>query len=430
MTTMKPLRILIAPSGFKESLEPDEAAACIEKGIRRVLDKATSIVRRMPVHDGGEGFCKALVAAKGGEIRPMTVLGPHKTPIPSHYGVIGEDRRTAVLDMASAAGLRLVRRDGRDPTATTSYGVGQLIAAALDAGCTKIIIGCGDSGTSDGGAGMLQALGARLLDDNHQELPTAAGGGSLIHLRSICLDGLDPRLLDSRSGKQAPFPTENRKTDRPMLTHTRWCNVKGGQAIEMEAVCNINNMLCGSNGVARVYGPQKGATPAQVHVLSRAMDNLARAAAPVLGYDMSSAPGGGASGGLGAGLLLLGARLRPRVAAIDEYFQLQQTLDSGWDIVFTAEGALDSQSTKGKMTGEVARKARAQGAYVIALVGTISTGANSVYEDGFSAFSSILDSPLSLDDAIQQTASLLTSAAERTMRVVQVGLSLQSRDGL
>ncbi|KAH0592075.1 hypothetical protein MHUMG1_10208 [Metarhizium humberi] len=400
---MKPLRILIAPSGFKESLEPDEAAACIEKGIRRVLDNATSIVRRMPVHDGGEGFCNALVAAKGGEIRPITVLGPHKTPIPSHYGVIGEDRRTAVLDMASAAGLRLVRRDRRDPTATTSYGVGQLIAAALDEGCTKIIIGCGDSGTSDGGAGMLQALGARLLDDNDQELPTAAGGGSLIHLRSICLDGLHPRLLDSRSG---------------------------GQAIEMEAVCNINNILCGSNGVARVYGPQKGATPAQVHVLSRAMDNLARAAAPLLEYDVSSAPGGGASGGLGAGLLLLGARLRPRVAAIDEYFQLQQTLDSGWDIVFTAEGALDSQSTKGKMTGEVARKARAQGAYVIALVGTISTGANSVYEDGFSAFSSILDSPLSLDDAIQQTASLLTSAAERTMRVVQVGLSLQSRDGL
>lgn len=198
----------------------------------------------------------------------------------------------------------------------------------------------------------------------------------------------------------------------------------------MEAVCNINNILCGSNGVARVYGPQKGATPAQVQILSRAMDNIARAATPLLGYDMSSAPGGGASGGLGAGLLLLGARLRPRVAAIDEYFQLQQTLDSGWDIVFTAEGALDSQSTKGKMTGEVARKARAQGAYVIALVGTISTGANSVYEDGFSAFSSILDSPLSLDDAIQQTASLLTSAAERTMRVVQVGLSLRSRDGL
>ncbi|KID97447.1 glycerate kinase, partial [Metarhizium majus ARSEF 297] len=400
---MKPLRILIAPSGFKESLEPDEAAACIEKGIRRVLDNATSTVRRMPVHDGGEGFCNALVAAKGGEIRPTTVLGPHKTPIPSHYGVVGEDKRTAVLDMASAAGLRLVRRDGRDPTATTSYGVGQLIAAALDAGCTNIIIGCGDSGTSDGGAGMLQALGARLLDENDQELPTAAGGGSLIHLRSICLDGLHPRLLDSRSG---------------------------GRAVEMEAVCNIENVLCGSNGVARVYGPQKGATPAQVHVLSRAMDNLARAATPLLGYDMSSAPGGGASGGLGAGLLLLGARLRPRVAAIDEYFQLQQTLDSRWDIVFTAEGALDSQSTKGKMTGEVARKARAQGAYVIALVGTISTGANSVYGDGFSAFSSILDSPLSLDDAMQQTASLLTSAAERTMRVVQVGLSLQSRDGL
>jgi glycerate kinase len=158
------------------------------------------------------------------------------------------------------------------------------------------------------------------------------------------------------------------------------------------------------------------------------MDVLASAAKPIVGYDMSTTPGAGASGGLGAGLLILGATLRPRVAAIDDYFHLQKVLDCSWDIVFTAEGALDSQSTKGKMTGEVARRAKARGAHVIALAGTISKGANSVYDDGFSAFTSILDSPLSLVEAMQQASELLTRAAERTMRVVQVGLALSARN--
>lgn len=157
------------------------------------------------------------------------------------------------------------------------------------------------------------------------------------------------------------------------------------------------------------------------------MNNLAQAAIPVVGYDISAKPGAGASGGLGAGLVLAGARLRPRAEAIDDYFQLQKVLEFSWDIVFTAEGALDAQSTKGKMTGEIARRARAQGAHVIALAGTISIGANSVYDDGVSAFASILDSPLSLDDAMKQTSSLLTRAAERTMRVLLVGLALRTR---
>lgn len=177
-----------------------------------------------------------------------------------------------------------------------------------------------------------------------------------------------------------------------------------------------------------MYGPQKGATQEQVELLSKAMDKLARAARPIIGYDMSTTPGSGASGGLGAGLLVLGAKLRPRAAAIDEHFQLQEVLNHPWDIVFTAEGALDHQSTKGKMTGEIARRARAQGAYVIALVGTIGKSANSVYGDGVSAFTSILDSPISLRDAMDQAAGLLTCAAERTMRVVLVGLRLNLRD--
>lgn len=193
---MAPLRILVAPSGFKESLGPEDAAACIEQGIRRVAGPSEAFVCKMPVHDGGEGFCRAVVSAHRGRLVHVDVTGPVRQPVASHYGIIGGT--TAVLDMAAAAGLRLVPRDGRDPTRTTSYGVGQLMKLALDQGCSKIIVGCGDSGTTDAGAGMLQALGARLQDRKGVELPVAAGGGSLVDLDRICLDGLHPRL---RRGK-------------------------------------------------------------------------------------------------------------------------------------------------------------------------------------------------------------------------------------
>lgn len=196
---MTSLRILVAPSGFKESLSPDESADCIEIGIRRVVD-SSSIIHKIPLHDGGEGFCKALVAVRGGEIKDLDVMGPTRQQIKSHYGLMGKGNKTAVLDMASAAGLSLVPTDCRDPTITTSYGVGQLMVAALDQGVDKIIVGCGDSGTSDGGSGMLQALGFRLLDKHGNELPHAAGGSSLAALASISDDHIHPRLRPSSNG--------------------------------------------------------------------------------------------------------------------------------------------------------------------------------------------------------------------------------------
>jgi glycerate kinase len=189
-----PLRILIAPSGFKESLGPERVADAIEEGVRSVMNASSIIVRKLPLHDGGEGFARALVAAHDGVIVDVPVMGPIGTSVKSHLGFIGEDRTTAVLDMAAAAGLRLVPRDARDPTITTTYGVGELIRKALDAGCTKIVIGCGDSGTSDGGAGMLQALGVRLLDADGEELPKAGGGQSLSRLANVCWCSIHPRL--------------------------------------------------------------------------------------------------------------------------------------------------------------------------------------------------------------------------------------------
>ena len=196
---MPALRILIAPSGFKESLGADDVADCIEQGIARAVGDHT-FVQKLPLHDGGEGFSMALTKKHGGVIVEKEVIGPVGLPVLSHYGRFGEDLKTATIDMAAAAGLRLVPRDLRVPCRTTTYGVGQLIAAALDDGCTKIIIGCGDSGTSDGGAGMLQALGVQLLDDAGVELPKAGGGYDLSFLSSMSFDFVHPRLRSDAPG--------------------------------------------------------------------------------------------------------------------------------------------------------------------------------------------------------------------------------------
>lgn len=394
------LRILIAPSGFKEALGPEDVAAAIEDGIRRVIVEDTATVIKLPLHDGGEGFCKALIAAQGGEIIETTVMGPIGEPVQSHFGLTGENKEIAVLDMAAAAGLRLVPKTHRDPTRTTTYGVGELMRTALDTGASRIIIGCGDSGTSDGGAGMLQALGVKLLDADENELPPASGGALLSQLTSISIKDIHPRLLPGAA-----------------------------DCAKIEAVCNIKNILCGPDGVARVYGPQKGATQTQVEVLSDALDRFAAALQPILATDISHVPGSGASGGLGAGLMLLGAELRARSEAINDYFHIDDILEKRWDFVFTAEGSLDSQSAKGKMTVEVARRARDYGAQVIALAGTIGDGADTVYEEGIEAFTSILNAPLSLEQAISDTEKLLKDSSERTMRMIQTGMSIRQLDG-
>lgn len=188
------LKILVAPSGFKESLGPEYVADAIEAGIVKALNGDNAYIRKLPLHDGGEGFCRALVSAQDGKFVDRVVTGPVRQQVESHLGFIGDDGKTAVLDIAAAAGLRLVPKEMRDPTVTTTYGVGELMKKALDEGCIKIVIGCGDSGTSDGGAGMLQALGVKLLDGEGNELPKADGGRSLSRLAKLCWRGIHPRL--------------------------------------------------------------------------------------------------------------------------------------------------------------------------------------------------------------------------------------------
>lgn len=379
------MRIVVAPSGFKESLDAEETANCIETGILRVLPNAE--IAKLPLVDGGEGFTKALVKSTGGTLHRLTVMGPVGKPVKSHYGFLGRDRpRTAVLEMAAAAGLRCVPREARDPGMTTTYGVGELIKAALDNGAERILIGCGDSGTCDGGAGMAQALGVRLVTANGKEL-RLRGGNSLLQLHHIDLSSRDPRL----------------------------------EQVPIDVACNWHNRLCGPNGVARIFGPQKGATPEQVDELAEALDRYADVIEKDIGIDVRAMPGTGASGGLGAGLkALLGATLHSRYDIIMKYLDLDSLLVKA-DLVFTAEGSIDFQTPRGKIPAEVARRAKKHGLPVITLAGMIGEGASINYDYGIDAFTSILRSPSTLEEAFALAHEWLTDGAEGVMRAIMAG---------
>ncbi|MFF7874854.1 glycerate kinase [Streptomyces californicus] len=389
-------RIAIAPSGFKESLSAARVAEAIAAGVRRVVPDAE--LDLIPLVDGGEGTAEALALASGGRLVRATATGPVGDPVPTHFALLGDPGAlTAVVEMAAVAGLSLVPPDRRHPGATTTYGVGELIRAALDAGARRVLVGCGDSGTSDGGAGALQALGARLTDRHGREL--RPGGGALHELEYIDPAGLDPRL-----------------------TRT-----------ELLVACNPYNVLCGKRGVARVFGPQKGATPAEVELLSAGLERLAailaRDVAPAFTppgrepLDLRTAPGTGASGGLGAGLAAVGARLLPRYDVLLDGLDLDARLARA-DVVITAEGALDHQTVRGKIPAEVARRARAAGVPVLALAGTIGPGAQDVREVGVDAYSAILPAPMTLVEAIGRSGELLADATERAMRIMALGTRL------
>jgi len=386
-------RILVAPSGFKESLLAEEVAEAISTGIRRVLPDAH--VDALPVPDGGEGTARTLATATDGRLVPVWVTGPIGQKIESHYAVLGGDASdTAIVEAAAAAGLSLVPRESRNPCVTTTYGVGQLIAAALDNGATRIIVGCGDSATSDGGAGALQALGARILDASGMEVPP--GGLNLQRAVSLDRSGMHPKLADA----------------------------------EIVLACNVKSLLCGEKGASRIFAKQKGASEEDVELLSDAMDNwatiLERDGLPF--DDIRTGPGTGANGGLGAGLAAgVGAKLVSRfdvfldsgLYSIDLDAQIAEA-----DLVITAEGSIDFQTPNGKVPAEVARRAARAGVPVIALAGSIGQGAASVHEAGIDAITSIMDVPMPLADAVAHSQRLLINATEQMMRMILVGVAV------
>lgn len=373
-------RIVVAPSGFKECLDAEQVADAIQAGIRRVIPG--SVVDTVPLIDGGEGSARLLARATGGTLVPVTVTGPVGDPVAAHFALLDED--TAFVEMAAAAGLSLVPPSRRDPGRTTSRGVGELIRAALDTGARRVVVGCGDSGICDGGAGALQALGVRITDEAGREI--GPGGAELLRAHRIDASGLDPRMSE----------------------------------VDMTVAVNPRNALSGPDGVARRYGPQKGASAQDVELLSSAMSSWAR----LLDPDLAELPGAGASGGLAAGLAgVLGARLESRFDVFLTSTDLEQRLRTA-DLVITAEGAIDASTALGKIPTEVARRAKRHGKPVIALCGTIGPGADTSYEHGIDAITGILTGPVALPDAITRAPALITDATARTLRMLLLGTTL------
>lgn len=376
------MRIVIAPDSFKGSLPAWEVAERIESGIKRVWPEAECI--KIPIADGGEGTVQAMVRATEGEIFPVDVLSPLGNTTHTYFGMLG-DGKTAVVEMALASGLPLVPKQKRNPSVTTTYGTGQLIKAALDQGCSKLIVGVGGSATNDGGAGMAQALGAKLLDEDGREL--TFGGGQLHNLASIDISGIDPRL----------------------------------KKIQTVVACDVNNPLCGMRGATAVYGPQKGADVDMVAFLDYALEHYSTVIQRDLGKAVRDIPGAGAAGGLGAGLIaFLDAELRPGVEIVLQATDFTSKVRSA-DLVITAEGKLDAQTSRGKAPVGVARAAKQFNVPVIAMAGGIADEADILWDYGIDAFTAIVPYPIELEEAVKRGEFLLERAAARMVRMLDVG---------
>lgn len=373
------MKIVLAPDSFKGSLTAREACDMLETGIRRVFPDAEII--KVPMADGGEGTVQSLLDALGGRIVSCEATGPLGQKVDARYGILADG--TAVLEMAEASGLNLVPADRRNPMLTTSFGTGEVIKDALDKGCRKFIIGIGGSATNDGGAGMAQALGFRLLDDKGGEIPR--GGGGLRSLVRIDGKSSDPRIKTS----------------------------------EFTVACDVDNPLCGPNGASHVFGPQKGATPDTAACLDGYLANYAAVVAKDLGIVIANVPGAGAAGGLGGGMLaFLRARLKPGVQIVLDLVGLEEKI-KGADLVVTGEGCCDAQTLRGKTPLGVAKTALRQGVPVIIVAGSLRPGCEQLYDYGVVSMFSLIDKPMELAEAQACAPGLMADAAERIMRLLK-----------
>jgi glycerate kinase len=380
------MKIVVAPDAYKGCLNALSAARAIERGIRNV--ERDIAVKLIPMADGGEGTVEAMITALGGEIIPARVKGPLGETTDAFFGLL-EDRTTAVIELAAAAGLNLIPANLRNPLLTTSYGVGELIRHALETGAKKLILGIGGSGTNDGGAGMATALGVRLLDRHGQEI--RFGGGHLTEITDIDFSGFDPRLSD----------------------------------MEIMAACDVTNPLCGPQGASAVYGPQKGATPETVALLDKNLQHYAEIIQKSTGLQVRDIPGAGAAGGVGAALIaFLKANLQPGAQLIMRAADMDKVLNDA-DLVITGEGLTDHQTLFGKVPLAVAEKAVKHQVPVVCLSGGLTEDAQLLYKHGFSGVFSITEGPVSLADAIQNAEVLLERAAERILRLYLAGRSFR-----
>lgn len=373
------MKILIAPDKFKGSLSAFEVANNIEKGILKVFPKA--VIEKVPMADGGEGTVESLVDATGGKIIKTNVKDPLFRDIESFYGILG-DGKTAVIEMAAASGLYLLKDYERNPMITTTYGTGQLIKDALDKGCRKFIIAIGGSATNDGGTGMATALGVKFYDKDGREI--GLGGGELSKIYSIDISNLDDRLKEC----------------------------------EFIVACDVANPLIGENGASRVYGPQKGATKEMVEVLDKNLEHYGKLLEKYFNKKIIDVPGSGAAGGLGAGLMaFLNAQLKSGIEIIIETLKLEEKIKEA-DIVISGEGKIDFQTAFGKTISGIAKLCKKHNKPLIVIAGTVED-IEKLYEIGVSSIFSTMEKPMSLEDAIKNAATLLEKSAERIFRLIK-----------
>lgn len=375
------MKIVIAPDSFKESMTAMKVCMAIEKGMKSVLKDAEFI--KVPMADGGEGTTFSLIDATNGKIIKTKSKNPLGIEIDSYFGILG-DNETAIIEMASTSGLELIKKEERNPMLTTTYGTGELIKKALDMGVKKILIGIGGSATNDGGAGMFQALGGKLLDINGDEIDF--GGGNLSKLAKIDISDLDERIKDTK----------------------------------FIAACDVENPLTGINGASNIFGRQKGATEEMVEVLDNNLKHFAKIIRRDLNIDIENIKGAGAAGGLGAGIMaFLSGRLEKGIDIVIKHSKLEEKLKNA-DLVITGEGKIDSQTRFGKTPYGVVKLAKKYNIPTIAFAGAIGNDIKILYDYGFDAIFSIMQGVETLDMALKNGEKNLSETANNVARLIKI----------
>jgi len=371
------MKIIVAPDSFKGSLTAVEVSDAIGQGVREIFPEAEIV--KIPMADGGDGTVQCLVNATGGEILREKVKDPLGNEVLASYGILG-DKKTAVIEMAEASGLTLVPENKRNPLITTTYGTGQLIKAALDQGCRKMIIGIGGSATNDGGAGMVQALGVKLLDKDEEEV--GFGGGELKNITKIDINYMDERLSNTK----------------------------------VLVASDVSNPLCGPKGASWIYGPQKGATPEIIEELDESLAHFAEIVKRDLNKDVKDIPGAGAAGGLGASLMaFLNAELKPGIDIVIEIVKLEQAIKDA-DLVITGEGKIDSQTIYGKAPIGVAKIAKKYNIPVIAVAAIIGDDADIVHQYGIDNLIKVSEPPMSLTEPKSKKVRLIKKSVAQFLK--------------
>jgi len=371
------MKIVIAPDSFKGSLSAVEAARSIERGVKKALPEAETVLK--PMADGGEGTMETLVSVTGGHKKNTWVTGPLGQKVEAEYGVLG-DGETCVIEMASASGLSLIPKDKLNPLKATTYGTGELLKQALDDGYSSFILAIGGSATNDGGAGMLQALGMKILDAKGKQI--GFGGEELANVQSLDMSDFDPRIKPSK----------------------------------FKIASDVQNPLIGQHGASHVFGPQKGASLEDVLLLDSCMTNWANIVEKHTGVHLHNLPGAGAAGGIGGAFqAFFPSKTRRGIDIVIEYSKLNEAL-LGADLVITGEGQVDFQTASGKVPMGVAQAAKSNNVSTVVIAGSIGKGIKELYQFGIISVNSILNEPMTLNQAFERASELVEGSSEQIIR--------------